>query len=274
MKNNQSSLEYSRLAWEIETNTANEKLVLVFLAAKADKNGVSWHGYASIRKQTKLSPSTITRAKAYLRDELGVLTWESGFKTQYGKKTNHYSLSLPRMKELAAIAKAEQSQENPANSDAQPAVVDAQTKVAAVQHEQGPLLPVSNDDASCEQLTDQRTDQLELTNYKTDHYRTRPQEKMRSDVFGFADLRASSFKDSKPASVQISATTHDMVHTQETGIKSSPTSCEAPPPDVAGTLPPVIVKCGADPTFTDRATGKLLTFLEAKQLMSERGFEL
>lgn len=38
------------------------------------------------------------------------------------------------------------------------------------------------------------------------------------------------------------------------------------------TVPPVIIKTGNDPTFTERATGRKLTFLEAKQMMEEGGF--
>ncbi|MGC2182302.1 MAG: helix-turn-helix domain-containing protein [Terriglobales bacterium] len=108
MKPKQSSLEYVRLAWLIEVRTRNQKpslatkLLLVFLASRANGTGNSWYGYAAIGRQTGLSIATINRATRHLK-KLGILDWDKGYRNQFEKKTNYYYLNLARMRELADL---------------------------------------------------------------------------------------------------------------------------------------------------------------------------
>jgi hypothetical protein len=97
------SWQYLDLSFKIQVPTRYEskKLLLIFLAAKADNHGRSYHGYASIRAHLGFnSQSTVSGALKYLRDELGVLSWRHG-SGGFGKKdTNLYQLDLEAMRDV------------------------------------------------------------------------------------------------------------------------------------------------------------------------------
>lgn len=189
MKPTQSSLEYVRLAWLIKTRTKNQKpcsttkLLLVFLASRANGDGNSWYGYAAISKQTGLSIATINRATKHLK-ELGILAWDKGYKNQFEKKTNYYYLNLERMRELAdrqekeaADTHGEQSAgDQPllvvSNVAFQVKPVDAQVQSVSTHDEQCVPLTVSNSTSQHDNQTDQLTDHIRTDQYKTDQYRT------------------------------------------------------------------------------------------------------
>jgi hypothetical protein len=76
------------------------KLVLLFLAKTANNSGKSYHGYRSISAHLQLGHSAIHTALCYLRDELGILTWQQGSGGFQKKNTNDYRLDLQAMTAL------------------------------------------------------------------------------------------------------------------------------------------------------------------------------
>jgi Helix-turn-helix domain len=191
VKPKQSSLEYVQLAWLVNVRAKNQKpclatkLLLVFLASRANGSGNSWYGYAAISKQTGLSIATINRATKHLK-ELGVLTWDKGFKNQYEKKTNYYYLNLERMRELAELQEKQANAQGEQSADDQPPLiisdvpsqgepVDAQVEGVTTQDEQRLPLIVSSGASHHDNQTDQRTDQKRTDQYKTDQNRTDPE---------------------------------------------------------------------------------------------------
>lgn len=78
------------------------KLVLLFLAKTANNSGRSYHGYRSISAHLQLGHSAIHTSLVYLRDGLGILSWEQGSGGFQKRKTNDYTLDLTAMTALVA----------------------------------------------------------------------------------------------------------------------------------------------------------------------------
>jgi hypothetical protein len=93
-----ASWQCQDLAWKIDVGARHyaTKLVLLFLAKSANDSLKTYHGYRSIAVHTGLTNEAIRKATVRLRDELGILSWESGG----GSETNHYRLNLAAMTEL------------------------------------------------------------------------------------------------------------------------------------------------------------------------------
>ena len=91
------------LKLQVPPRHESKKLLLIFLAAKADNFGRSYHGYASICAHLGFgSKSTVSEALKYLRNDLGVLTWEHGSGGFEKKSTNRYQLNLDAMRDVIA----------------------------------------------------------------------------------------------------------------------------------------------------------------------------
>jgi hypothetical protein len=95
------SWQYHDLSWMIQTapREISAKLVLLFLSAKADDAGRSWHGYSSIKRHTGIrKDESVSIALKYWK-AAGLLKWVEG-KGGDRKGTNHYSLNLQAMRDL------------------------------------------------------------------------------------------------------------------------------------------------------------------------------
>jgi hypothetical protein len=100
-KTRKLSWQYHDLSWMIQTapREISAKLVLLFLSAKADDAGKSWHGYSSIKRYTGIrKDESVSVALKYWK-AVGLLKWVEG---KGGKRegTNHYSLNLQAMRDL------------------------------------------------------------------------------------------------------------------------------------------------------------------------------
>ena len=95
------SWQYHDLSWMIQTGPReiSAKLVLLFLSAKADDSGRSWHGYSSIKRHTGIrKDESVSVALKYWK-AAGLLKWVEG-KGGGRAGTNHYSLNLQAMRRL------------------------------------------------------------------------------------------------------------------------------------------------------------------------------
>ena len=95
------SWQYHDLSWMIQTapREISAKLILLFLSAKADDAGRSWHGYSSIKRHTGIrKDESVSIALKYWK-AAGLLKWVEG-KGGDRKGTNHYSLNLQAMRDL------------------------------------------------------------------------------------------------------------------------------------------------------------------------------
>ncbi len=103
-KTRKPSWQYDDLAQKIQvaSRRLSAKLVLQFLAKKANDAGESHHGYASIAAHCSIARSQVPSALKYLRDTLGVVTWTKGFGGAKKQDTNRYRLSLAAMRKLIA----------------------------------------------------------------------------------------------------------------------------------------------------------------------------
>jgi hypothetical protein len=103
-KTRKPSWEYDDLAQKIQVASRRlaAKLVLQFLAKKANDAGESHHGYASIAAHCSIARSQVPSALKYLRDTLKIVAWTKGFGGAKKQDTNRYRLSLVAMRKLIA----------------------------------------------------------------------------------------------------------------------------------------------------------------------------
>lgn len=101
-KTRKPSWEYDDLAQKIQVASRRlaAKLVLQFLAKKANDAGESHHGYASIAAHCSIARSQVPSALKYLRDTLKLVAWTKGFGGAKKQDTNRYRLSLAAMRKL------------------------------------------------------------------------------------------------------------------------------------------------------------------------------
>ncbi len=95
------SWQYHDLSWMIQTapREISAKLILLFLSAKADDAGRSWHGYSSIKRYTGIrKDESVSVALKYWK-AAGILKWVEG-KGGDRDGTNRYSLNLEAMRVL------------------------------------------------------------------------------------------------------------------------------------------------------------------------------
>src|ERR1700675_5094704 len=98
-----ASRQCEDLAWMIQMPPRHQavKLVLTFLAKKANDSLRTWHGYDSIKAATGIRQDhAVSDALKYLRDELQILKWRSGKGGRDSGDTNRYHFQLKAMREL------------------------------------------------------------------------------------------------------------------------------------------------------------------------------
>jgi hypothetical protein len=99
-KQRKPSWVYHDLAWKIQVPTQSAKLVLTFLAKQANDSGKSYAGYAYMQRCCVIgSDTTVSKALQYLRDVLGILSWQKGGQG-HESDTNKYTLNLTAMKQI------------------------------------------------------------------------------------------------------------------------------------------------------------------------------
>ena len=90
---------FTKAAFQIKTNTASQKGVLLVLGHRADNDtGVCHPSYERIMHDTSIrSEDTVKNAIQYLRNDLGVVTWVRGWGNAHRSRANTYTLDYEAM---------------------------------------------------------------------------------------------------------------------------------------------------------------------------------